>query len=302
MWIPGGQNMKRITASAAAAVMLSGMCCLNAAAAENSAFTQDQINSSDVKPILSMSEIDIPADKLSENRTVNISLSVSGASKKYSTAEVWTIFDDRLVINRAADGKPAAVKGPAAKYLNTAFGITDYYNKQERRLIKQNGVRFIAACGNDYGLDGVLYTVQVTLPENAAAGDVYPLDIVYMDSDITGNPYVFSSFTNISNSEDGQLMEAWTFQNGLHSGYIRIVDDVPPSTVLGDANLDGKVTVADSVAILQHIANKDKFGLTSQALENADVYNRGDGISARDALTIQKLDAGVISSLPESSE
>ena len=70
--------------------------------------------------------------------------------------------------------------------------------------------------------------------------------------------------------------------------------------VYGDANLDGKVTVADAVAILQYIANKDKYGLTKDALDNADVFDRGDGITAKDAFAIQKYDAKVIKSLPES--
>ncbi len=71
-------------------------------------------------------------------------------------------------------------------------------------------------------------------------------------------------------------------------------------TVYGDANKDTKVSVADAVAILQYVANKDKYNLDAQALDNADVYMRGDGVTARDALSIQKLDAGIISELPES--
>ena len=70
-------------------------------------------------------------------------------------------------------------------------------------------------------------------------------------------------------------------------------------TLLGDVNLDGFVTISDSVAILQYIANKDKYSLTDTARANADVYNVGDGITAKDALAIQKLDSGIITSLPE---
>ena len=72
------------------------------------------------------------------------------------------------------------------------------------------------------------------------------------------------------------------------------------STLIGDVNNDGKVSVADAVAILQYIANKDKYNLSGQLLLNGDVYNRGDGITARDALSIQRLDAKMIFSLPES--
>ena len=77
-------------------------------------------------------------------------------------------------------------------------------------------------------------------------------------------------------------------------------DTAAESTVLGDVNNDGKVTVADAVAVLQYVANKDKFSLSEQSLDNADVYNRGDGVTARDALSIMLLDAGVLTELPES--
>ena len=68
--------------------------------------------------------------------------------------------------------------------------------------------------------------------------------------------------------------------------------------ICGDANCDKKVTVADAVAILQFIANKDTYMLSDIGKQNADCYNVGDGITANDALAIQKLDAKVISSLP----
>ena len=73
-------------------------------------------------------------------------------------------------------------------------------------------------------------------------------------------------------------------------------------TLLGDANLDGKVSVADALAILQSIANKDKFQLKPEGAANADCYDVGDGVTANDALAIQKLDAGAIEALPEYSK
>ena len=65
----------------------------------------------------------------------------------------------------------------------------------------------------------------------------------------------------------------------------------------GDANLDGDVTVADAVAILQFIGNRDKYELEPQGKLNADV-DGVEGITPNDALTIQKLDAGIIDSFP----
>ena len=73
----------------------------------------------------------------------------------------------------------------------------------------------------------------------------------------------------------------------------------PSASVLyGDANTDKKVTVADAVAILQFIANGDKYKLTDEGRKNADCYNPGDGVTAKDALAIQMLDAHNIDNLP----
>ncbi len=70
--------------------------------------------------------------------------------------------------------------------------------------------------------------------------------------------------------------------------------------VFGDANCDGKTEVADATLILQMMTNKDEYQLTDEGMNNADVCDRGDGVTASDALSIMKLDAGVIDSLPES--
>ena len=56
----------------------------------------------------------------------------------------------------------------------------------------------------------------------------------------------------------------------------------------GDANCDGKYTIADSTAILQSLGNPDKYGLSLQGEFNADIYNVGDGVTPMDALEVQK--------------
>ncbi|MCM1133654.1 MAG: dockerin type I repeat-containing protein, partial [Ruminococcus flavefaciens] len=74
---------------------------------------------------------------------------------------------------------------------------------------------------------------------------------------------------------------------------------VPQEILLGDANEDGVVDIADAAAIIQSLGNKDKYALSEQGAKNADVYNPGDGITGMDALAIQKLKANMITSLPE---
>ena len=65
----------------------------------------------------------------------------------------------------------------------------------------------------------------------------------------------------------------------------------------GDANLDKKVSAADAVAILQSIANKDKYELKPQGKINGDVDGES-GITGSDALVILKKDAGLVDKLP----
>ena len=64
------------------------------------------------------------------------------------------------------------------------------------------------------------------------------------------------------------------------------------NNIYGDANCDGKVSVADAVAILQFIGNRDKYALTEQGAKNADVDGVA-GITGKDALVIQQVDAGL---------
>ena len=63
------------------------------------------------------------------------------------------------------------------------------------------------------------------------------------------------------------------------------------NAVKGDANCDGKTTIADAVAILQSIGNKDKYALSAQGEFNGDIIGNYDGVTANDALEIQKMDA-----------
>ncbi|WP_294755410.1 leucine-rich repeat protein [uncultured Ruminococcus sp.] len=73
----------------------------------------------------------------------------------------------------------------------------------------------------------------------------------------------------------------------------------------GDANCDKEVDLSDAVLIMQSLANPDKYGvngtdskhITSQGLDNADVYERGSGVTTYDALQIQKYLLKSVSSL-----
>lgn len=70
--------------------------------------------------------------------------------------------------------------------------------------------------------------------------------------------------------------------------------------VYGDANYDNETSVADATLIMQCLSNPSDYKLSAEGADRADVNNRGDGITAADALAIQKYMAGIIPELPES--
>ena len=121
---------------------------------------------------------------------------------------------------------------------------------------------------------------------------------------VDGDSVVISSLNvpnfQITGQKAGKSTITVTFPSGASKSLTITVKgkDVEVS-LLGDANVDDKVTIADAVAILQAIANQDKYALKPQGKANADCYDPGDGVTANDAYTIQKLDAGAIAKLPE---
>lgn len=76
-----------------------------------------------------------------------------------------------------------------------------------------------------------------------------------------------------------------------------VVGDEQP---YGDANGDGEVGVADATLIMQVAANPDGFSIEDKNKPYADVTGGGDGITAADALAIQKYLVGSLATLPES--
>ena len=84
------------------------------------------------------------------------------------------------------------------------------------------------------------------------------------------------------------------------------VTDLPETTtspseiIWGDANVDKKVSISDAVAILQSLANSEKYALTEQGRLNGDIVDNGNGVTGQDAAAIQLIDAGKldVSQLP----
>ncbi len=71
-----------------------------------------------------------------------------------------------------------------------------------------------------------------------------------------------------------------------------------PEIKYGDANVDGEINMADAVAIMQSIANPNKYVLSEEGAANADVIGNSDGVTNKDALAIQMYKLELITALP----
>ncbi len=125
------------------------------------------------------------------------------------------------------------------------------------------------------------------------------------------------SYSDISKNLDGYIIDTSEFDNTKPGRYhinvsmkgdmwkvnstgfdVTVTDEIMV-TMYGDANCDKEVSLADTVTIMQSIANPDKYPMTEQGRVNADVANCGDGITGLDALAIQKYKLELITELPE---
>lgn len=80
-------------------------------------------------------------------------------------------------------------------------------------------------------------------------------------------------------------------QNGTTLSPASITMD---EVLLGDVNLDGVVDDLDVEFIMKCITNPDRYKMTQKGKDAADVYHRGDGVTASDAFEIQRYVQGQI--------
>ena len=104
------------------------------------------------------------------------------------------------------------------------------------------------------------------------------------------------SFDKVSSNDAGEYSVKITSETGIEKTVsvldLTIVDSAAEYTA-GDANCDKKVTMADAAAVFQSIGNNDKYALSETGAKNADI-DGSKGITASDAIVIQKASAGLI--------
>lgn len=148
--------------------------------------------------------------------------------------------------------------------------------------------------------EGVLCTVKGKVASTAKDGAKSEIKIVPVKRYTNTESNVMNETIDCGYlNKDGEKV---SYDVETVSGLVTVGDDSsvvgPPAdvTLKGDANCDGKVTIADATAILQAVGNSDKYGLSAEGAANGDVIEPA-GITAADAVQIKLLDAGLIDKL-----
>lgn len=149
-------------------------------------------------------------------------------------------------------------------------------------------------------------TVTTTTTTGSEQETVTFVDCITEIGDNTVTFQINGTFT-VSKAEDMEKIKAIGTGKNVNINFLKSNNTIMEiysinvmgtgDVLYGDVNVDGEVSIADAVLIMQSLANSDEYKLTSQGMINADVVGN-DGITAKDALAIQMVVAGTLNSLP----
>ena len=147
------------------------------------------------KPTITISKEVIPNNEAKTNPKRRVTVSIKNADSAYANAGFTIRFDERLTLVKHKDF--IAFAEDAWEYCQPVF-VPD----------TEHGFRVILASSENCGQDGIMFSFDLQLPEDLDnKGGKYPIELYYnKDTDL---------FTNANIDEEGQLMEAWLFTQGI---------------------------------------------------------------------------------------
>ena len=260
---------KKFVSLSVAAVMLASATALQAFAGAAKGDEYDlgdlDVSTATVKPSIHITQQIISYAEYKANPVRTIDVTIKGADGKYDNAGFTVKVDEKLKLVKDEDGYIALAGQALSRSMFEAFPEGD------------NGFRVLIASAGEKNKDGVMFTFQVELPGDIEVFKKYPIEIYYnKDTDL---------FTNALMDEEGKLMEAWTFTQGIEHGYIEVESDGTHDLFpKGDVNYDRKVDSVDASMILALYAkiSTGKTEPTEKQLQEYD-YNGDGSIDSADA-------------------
>jgi hypothetical protein len=213
-------------------------------------------------------------------------------------------YDSSVLTITSVDAGALVTKIPQSG--DASASLSDLY---ESSINKNEGyvslIWSTAAEDSSYWLkgDGVFCTIKGTVSSSAKNGTTTPLSIKPIDRETYSGSKKVNGTIGCGYESNGKpvKLEVKTIDGEVSIGQ----PATQPTIVRGDANCDGVVELADAILIMQSLANPDKYGvggkadkpITDQGKLNGDVDDDVVGLTANDALKIQKYLLHIISNL-----
>lgn len=180
------------------------------------------------KPVFHLSHTEVCLnDALTNTQTVEIY--VDGANQRYCNTLIYLYYDDRMQVGEACGG-------PAISKLTCGQGVGD----------TGDFITLVTAGRNNSGKDGLMWTVDFTLPKDCKVGDIFNFEI---------GPTKYGEkplFMNIEYNDEGKAMTDYIFTKGVAVGSIRVVEN--PPYALGDVNNNRMIDSVDASMVLAEYA------------------------------------------------
>lgn len=238
--------------------------------------------------------VDNKTAKVGEKFTVNISLT-DVPSAGLRSCEFAVSYDNSIITVDSVSKGNIANTGADKNDKTAEVSIFDYNINNNKGII--NTV-WTTCSDSKYWINesGVMLTISGTVLNTAKNGDVADIKIIPIErkaSTISSDKIDKLVFSYMDGSET-----AYYSDYSVANGSVTVSDSSSSKKIWGDANDDGKVDVADVVAIAAYVGNSYSNNLTSKGISNADVHMNGNGITADDALVVQQYIAKIVTELP----
>lgn len=216
-------------------------------------------------------------------------------------AEFAVSYDSSIVsVDKVSIGKLAETGAEEADNIAEIPVFSSNISKEKSAVV----VYFAVADSNPaYYMqgEGVMFTITGTVLENASAGSVADFKIIPNPRKINGsgtsedNNKIWLGYDSDTNPDDD--ISNYVYYDSEVSDGALIVSGSAQQGVKGDADNNGKVDIADVVAVSSYIGDSSVNKLSNDALFLCDVQNTGDGITSGDVLMLQQYLAQIITEL-----
>ena len=167
-------------------------------------YTDEEIENSEVKPRIVISKEVLSLDYAKANPKRTVTISIYGAEYKYCCTGLRFHFDERLTIDSSASGVPNVELGKACSGFMSAVARdrtcaeegthSSNIDPSKTKQVGMDGFFAGSVSAGDNGGEGVLYSFDVTLPDDIQPGDVFPIDVLYKENDYGHDLFAATQF------------------------------------------------------------------------------------------------------------